>query len=175
MDYDALILAIARGEMHALERLYSDLYSSVFACTLSVVKSTACAADLAQETFVRLYYGAPEYQPRGQGRAWILRIARNLALNHLRSHKREILTEISCEIRDGDDPYGRSEAILTLRSLFSVLSTSEREIVMLRAQGYAHKEIAEIVNLPEGTVRWKYAAAIKKLGSQAEAEMTWTL
>ncbi len=171
MEYDALILDIAHGEMQALEQLYGEMYSSVFAYALSIVKSAAAAADLAQDTFVRIFYNAKDYKPRMAGRAWILRITRNLALNHLRSHKRESLTEISDELRDSDDPYGRSEAMLTLRTLCAVLTAAEREIVMLKSQGYAHREIAEIVKQPEGTVRWKYAGAIKKLRQETETEI----
>ena len=163
MDYDALLMDIAHGNMQSLEELYRDMYSAVFAFTLSIVKNAATAADLTQDAFVQIYTHAAKYKPHGQGRSWMLRIARNLSLNHLRDNKRETLGDISTERPDEDDPFGRSEAMLMLQSLFSVLSVGERELVMLKASGYTHREIAGILYLPEGTVRWKYMNALKKL------------
>ena len=82
MDYDALIKRIAEQDMSALETLYRDLYTDVFAYLLSILRNAAAAQDLAQDTFLRVYKSAAGFHSRGQGRAWVLKIARNLALNH---------------------------------------------------------------------------------------------
>lgn len=157
LNYDQLIIKIGEGDMQALETLYDELYAGVYAFLLSMVQDTELSADLAQDTFLQVYYSASGFHSRGLGRAWVLKIARNLAINALKRGKRE-----SYEMPLQYAAPERGDALYIKQSL-SVLTPSERKLVMLKAYGYSHKEIAVIVSLPAGTVRWKYASAIKKL------------
>ena len=63
-----------------------------------------------------------------------------------------------------------AETVLYISQLLDTLSSAEREIVLLKAYGYSHKEIADILKRPAGTVRWSYAAAQKKLHILHNAE-----
>lgn len=163
MNYDASIKRIAKNDMQALEEVYNDLYSSVFALALSIVKDTAIAADVTQETFLRVYNSASRFRSSGQGRAWILKISRNLSFDYINKLSRERPEENLEFLSNEDNSYAQSEDEITLSAVLSTLSADEREIVVLKSQGYRHREIADIVNLPEGTVRWKYSESIKKL------------
>lgn len=163
MEYDKLIKQIATGDMPALEQLYNSMYSDVFAFTLSIVRNQAAALDLTQDTFLQVYAGAKTFLSSGNGRAWVLTVARNLALNHLKKQKRELTNDLPVYLDTDGNPYEQTEASLMLDTLFQKLDVVEREILMLKAKGYTHKEIASVVNKPEGTVRWKYADAMKKL------------
>jgi RNA polymerase sigma factor, sigma-70 family len=162
MDYDQLIELIAEKNMIALETLYNNMYSDVFAYSLSVVRNPVVAQDLAQDTFLRVYKGAKGFRKKGYGRAWVLKIARNLAMDYLKKQQHQPLEEW---IVDKDSASEQGETMVYISQLLAELTAAEREIVLLRASGYSHKEIAGICKRPEGTVRWKYASAVKKLSA----------
>ncbi len=166
--YDRLISKISGGDMNSLEELYNEMYSSVFALNLSIVKAPDTAADLTQDTFLQIYNAAGRYKRGGSSRAWILRIARNLAIDFLRKQSREGGDSPLEFIPGADDSISQVENEITLSVMMKYLDSSEREILMLKSQGYTHKEIAEITELPEGTVRWKYSQAINGLRKESE-------
>lgn len=158
-----LLVKIGQGDMRALKSLYESMYSDVFAFTLSIVRDPAAAADLTQDTFLRVYGGASHYQSRGQGKTWILRISKNICLNYLKKQKRVYAVEPErMEPLMGQED-ADMETPMLLRDLMQELEAKDRALLMLHAKGYIHKEIAAIMGMPEGTVRWRYRKALKKL------------
>ena len=65
---DRLILALAGGDMSALEALYSELAPVVYAFANSIVKNDTAAQDIMQDTFVRVYNSASSFKATGFGR-----------------------------------------------------------------------------------------------------------
>lgn len=166
MEIDALIHQIAAGDMPAFEQLYHTLYSGVFAFVLSIVQNPAPAADITQDVFLQVHSHAQSFQSKGHGKAWVMKIARNLALNECKRKRWEPLEEQIQSLPQPGDSYALRDDVMDLGAVFSLLGKQEREIVMLRAYGYQHDEISEILRMPQGTVRWRYAKAMKKLRTQ---------
>lgn len=158
-EQDAALRAVAAGDLRALERLYSDLRVSVFAVALAVVRDRATAEDVLHDTFVRVCEHAGSYRPGTRPRAWVLTIARNLAIDAVRRRAREASL--------GGAHAGAAEAGLAPQIWTDALMTLEqveRELVVLHAvAGLTHAEIAERLGLPPGTVRWKYRVALERL------------
>lgn len=163
MTYDQLITRIAQGDMQALSELYDALYSPVFALVLSLVKNPNVAADLTQDTFLHVHSSAGRFRPNGNGSAWVLKIARNLALDYFRKHHREVNDTNLEYLASGDNLISQAEDRITLNDIMKALSPEEREVIVLKSQGYSHREIAEITETPEGTTRWRYSQALKRL------------
>ena len=91
---DALILRIAQGDTAALEVLYRQTSSSIYGFALSILRDPVAAEDVMQDTFVSVMQSASSYQPSGKPMAWLLTIARNLALNRYKAR--------SAQKRQGD-------------------------------------------------------------------------
>ena len=161
-DIDKCIIQIAEGDITSLKRLYDEFRIPVYKFALSILKSHEAAEDVSQETFVRIQIGAPKFQARGNSRAWIFSIVRNLAISQLRQNQRR---ENYREGAAAFDPFQESrceqeEAF----KILDLLNRDERVIVILRILAeLSHKEIAQTLRLPCAAVRWKYAYAIKKL------------
>ena len=83
-DEDELLRQVAGGDMRALEALYRRMRVQVFAVALAVAGDRGVAEDVVQDTFVRVYSAAPGYRPGSRARAWVLTIARHLALDAVR-------------------------------------------------------------------------------------------
>src|SRR5215467_5172648 len=79
-------------ELRALEALYRRMRVRVFAVALAVAGDRGIAEDVMQDTFVRVYSAAPGYRPGSRARAWVLTIARHLALDAMRRRARETVS-----------------------------------------------------------------------------------
>ena len=102
--------------------------------------------------------------------AWVLTVARNLALMKLRERgKTEELEPESWEQMAADSPLVTVEDRQVLRAALEGLTDEERQVVTLHAvTGWKHKEIAHLLNLPLSTVLSKYRRALQELRTMLE-------
>ncbi len=160
---------VMSGDIAAFEQLYNLTYKPVFSFLLSLTANQEDAKDLLQETFLRVLGSAHLYKEQGNLMAWIMKIGRNLFLMEQRK-RREIPVseeELRTEQLNFDAISDRETRIL-MEQLFRVLTEDEREIVVLHAiAGFRHKEIAEMMDIPLGTILSKYNRAMKKLKNTA--------
>ena len=162
---ERLLAGVAAGERTALAELYGQTRAAVYALALSMLKNAHDAHDVTQDTFVRVWDGAPRYRPQGSPMAWILTIARNLARMKLREGaKRAQLDEEQWEAIPAEAPGVTPEDRHLLQTAVASLADEERQIVLLHAvTGLKHREIAALLEMPLATVLSRYHRAIKKL------------
>lgn len=165
---EQLILNIADGDRDALAQAYLQHKDAVYAFALSILRDAIAAEDVMQETFLRLWNAAGTYVPRGHSaRAWILGIAKNTALKHLRAARKTAVSLEDCpETADTLDPFLAAEDRIVTRIVMAKLAPEERQIVVLHAvAGMKHREIAALLGKPLSTVLNKYRRALKKLNA----------
>jgi RNA polymerase sigma factor (sigma-70 family) len=166
VDAESALAAIVAGDMVALESLYRELRTPVFAVALAITADRALAEDILQEAFVRVYARARTYRPGSRPRAWVVAIARNLALDAVRRRTRERATSTVAAPALVEN---QVVAELHVMSALLDLDTTERQIVALHdLAGLTHAEIGRELGLPAGTVRWKYRVALRRLESALE-------
>lgn len=173
-DLDRLLLEIAAGNQDALAMLYNQTRTAVYGLALSYLKNAHDAQDVTQDTFIRVWDCANQYQSHGSPMGWLMTVARNLALTKLRQGGRQM------DLEDGEwdaIPAGNShvspEDRHVLQTALSTLGDEERQVVLLHAvTGLKHREIAVLLELPLATVLSKYYRALKKLRIQLEGDNT---
>lgn len=134
------------------------------------------AEDVVQDTFVRLAERPPAHG--GQVRAWLFRVATTIAIDQLRAAKRRRLLGLSRADRlpVGDPPpdpaqaLERSETRQRVRRALAGLQDKERVILLMREEGFAHREIAEAVGTATGSVGTMIARAMAKLASALDLD-----
>ena len=166
-----LIIRMASNDGAAFRELYQQTSGVVYGFAMSILRNKHDAEDVMHDAFIKIYSGAVTYKPSGNPMAWILTIVRNLCLNRIRSGKIcEDLSEYEGLAGSSND----SETMLdrmVLETAMSVLDAEERQIVILHAMtGFRHREIAEILDLPTGTVLSKYNRALKKMRKEMESK-----
>jgi RNA polymerase sigma-70 factor (ECF subfamily) len=139
--------AVARakaGDQEAVRFLYMRYADNVYGYVRSIVRDHHEAEDVTQHVFAKLMTALPKYQAREVPfAAWILRVARNVALDHMRQRR-----AIPCEeVRELDtrrnDQGDAQQVSLTLREALEVLPDDQREVVVLRhLMGLSPGEIA---------------------------------
>ena len=166
---EILIGRIAGGDRLAMQALYARHHVKVFRFVLRLVRNEASAQDLISEVFLDVWRQAARFEGRSAVSTWILAIARFKALSSVRRRKEAQLDEEEAEgIEDeADTPevaLQKKDTGEVLRQCLAKLSPDHREIIDLV---YYHEksveEVAEIVDIPENTVKTRMFYARKKL------------
>jgi RNA polymerase sigma-70 factor (ECF subfamily) len=167
MEDDVRHLLQKRRYREALERLL-DLYEKkVFRMAVMMVKDTGRAEEVTQDVFVKLWRALPAYDGRARPSTWLYTIARNTCLTAVRaeSYRRTAPLDPSSE------PAASSTALrdLELEQCLSRLPEAQREaITLFYLEEKSVKEVSEILDLPEGTVKSHLHRARRALGEMME-------
>ena len=174
VELEALLESIASGDQEALAALYDHARGVVYGLALSYLKNGHDADDVAQDTFVRIWEKAALYRPQGSPMAWILTIARNLALMRLRERgKIAELEQEEWESLSIPSPAVSAEERHVLQAALTALDDAERQVILLHAvSGLKHREIAELLEIPLATALSKYHRGLKKLRAKLEGDET---
>jgi RNA polymerase sigma factor (sigma-70 family) len=154
-----------------VERLFTDHYEGLFRYLVRLTGDADLAADVAQETFVRLV----EREPDNTGiRAWLYRVATNLVRDDSRVRRRrlELLQATPGRVSHGDPPLqpDRELEIREKRQLIRValgaLSQRDQTVLLMREEGFSHQEIAVAVGTTAKSVGSMIARALRKLAAE---------
>jgi RNA polymerase sigma-70 factor (ECF subfamily) len=157
-----LLGQIRDGDTQAVAQLYQDLQKPIYILAYSILRSHALAEDAVQESFVKVMSRASAYQPIGSARAWVMRIARNTAIDMLRSEGRALPLEGDHAQEDG--ALAEAEPQMDFLAATRPLSELDRSIVVLRvAAGMTHAEVAKAVGMSAVAVRARYRRILKRL------------
>lgn len=158
--YEA-IAELRQGGANTFEQIYTELNAPLFTTILRITRDRGLSEDILQEVFLKLYRSPPGPEVRNP-RAYLFRMARNQALDILRSRPKDAALEELLDLPQPkpDDPGQR----LDLERAFSALTLEERQLTALRLNGgLKFREIAAIMGEPLGTVLWRYRKAVEKL------------
>jgi RNA polymerase sigma-70 factor (ECF subfamily) len=168
-DPDAdLVERFRAGERRAFDLLVRRHQRSIFLLALRYVRRDADAADVTQRTFVRVYQAIDRFRGNASLRTWLYRIAINLALNHLRDHRREHPGEVADDALTAE-PTGlarmlRAESSAQLRAAITTLPAKQRLVLELRIYDeLPFREVAAIADCSENAAKVNFHHAVKAL------------
>ncbi len=146
------VLALKKGDRSALHFLYVRYADDVCGLIRSIVRDSHEAEDITHNVFAKLITAIHKYEPREVPfSAWIMRVSRNTALDHLRA-RRQIPFEEVRTTDEGHEQVGfdRSQS---LREAFQRLPQDQREVLVLRhIAGLSPSEIARRIGKTESSV-----------------------
>jgi RNA polymerase sigma-70 factor (ECF subfamily) len=139
---------------------------ALYRTALRLTRNRAEAEDVVQETFLRAFRSFDRFNPGTNCRAWLFTIERNVFLNRLRSHGREVLeaemgaleaAEAASEARLGagtpEEEFLQTVLHGDVDRALAALPLAFREAVMLvDIEGLTYREVAEVIGCPIGTV-----------------------
>ena len=172
---EVLIGRIANGDRLAMQVLYVRHHVRVFRFVVRLVRDETKAEDLISEVFLDVWRQAGRFEGRSAVSTWMLAIARFKALSALRRRPdQELDEETAGAIEDpSDDPAAaleKKDKSTMLRKCLTGLSAEHREIIDLV---YYHEksveEVAEIVGIPQNTVKTRMFYARKRLAELLKA------
>jgi RNA polymerase sigma-70 factor, ECF subfamily len=146
-------VALKQGDRSALHFLYVRYADDVRGFVRSIVRDEHEAEDITHNVFAKLTTAIHRYEPRDVPfAAWIMRVSRNAALDHLRAVRRQIPVEEVRTSDEGHDQVGFDRA-QSLREAFHRLPQEQREVLVLRhIAGLSPSEIARRIGKTESSV-----------------------
>jgi RNA polymerase sigma-70 factor (ECF subfamily) len=162
-DDASLIDAAVRGDSAAFGQLVTRYQDRLYNSLVHVVGSTDGALDVTQDALVQAYVKLDTFQGASGFYTWLYRIAFNLAISRRRRQRPTVSVDHAREVL-GHEPVDRAagpgdhleaqERACQVRQAMAALSDEHRSILVLReVDGCAYEEIAEILDLPVGTIR----------------------
>jgi RNA polymerase sigma-70 factor, ECF subfamily len=167
-----VVLAARAGREAAYRELIRRYERPIFALLFRMVRDRELAEDLAQETFIKALNAIESYRPEFKFSSWIFKIANNAAIDHLRRRELDTLSldgsphaetpeamqatalQIGARQESPLDAVEAKELGGAIETAIGRLRPEYRSCILLRhVEGRAYEEIAEILDLPLGTVK----------------------
>jgi len=183
---EELLSAYAAGDPDAFALLLARYRRPLFNFILRTVRNPVVAEDLTQDVFVRIVRRAGDFKGSSKFTTWMYTIARNICIDHGRrmSHRRHRSLDAVAPGAEGGSPLvervasqqpgvDRAAASQGLRAEIAQavegLPEDQREVFLLRqVQGMRFREIAEVVGVPENTVKSRMRYALERLTEALE-------
>lgn len=178
---DSVLETLARarlGDQAAFAEFYDLMAATVHGVILRVIRNPAQAEEVTQEVFVELWRLAPRYEPgKGSARAWACTVAHRRAVDRVRSEQsaRDRETRLAQPRAPAPDQVG--DEIITrldqerVAAALGQLTETQREAVTLAYYGgHTYRQVAELLNAPEGTIKTRIRDGLIKLRDLLEVD-----
>ena len=175
-----LLIQAKSGNDTAFEELIYRYDRSVLAIALKYVHDTDEAKDIYQEVFIRVYRGLKNFEMKSKFSTWLFRIATNVCLSYKSRSKKHLQQSIDEQFATEDDEVQQfeladdemdpGEIMINLdlgdmirRAVDSLSSKQRMTFILKHYEGYKIREIADMLNCKEGTVKKYLFDAIRNL------------
>jgi RNA polymerase sigma-70 factor (ECF subfamily) len=173
---DTLIKQIAEGNKLAMRALFARHQVRVYRFALRIVRDSALAEDVVSEVFIDAWQHAGRYEGRSTVSTWLLGITRHKALTAANRRPTESIdSETAMNVADpANSPeaeLGQKDTGTVIRRCLAALSPEHAEMIdLVYYQEKSIKEIAEVLDIPENTVKTRMFYARKRLAALVAAE-----
>lgn len=162
-----LVRRLQSGDASVFAEIYELTRKSVYFAALAILHDTALAEDIMQDTYLKVLDRLSTYQEQNF-RAFLVRIARNEAINEYHRRKRTVASDDQIDYLGDYSLEGIVEVDAVKREIITKALASlepfEKNVVIMHTiSDLPHREIALILNKPVGTITWIYAKAVRKM------------
>ena len=170
----AKLAAVASGSTEAFRSVYDRYGRMVYSIAFRILQDSQLAEECVQDVFVEVWRHAKRYDPvRGQPSTWLCAIARNRALDAVRSRSRRPVPQADIELSgsspDTADILAAADEAVHVAEAMATLQPAQLEVLQLAYfDGLSHSEIAARLTLPLGTVKSRLRLALDRLRPLAE-------
>jgi len=155
---DRLLEQVAKGEELALSSLYKAVAPKLLGTLVLTVHNRAASEDILQDAFITIWRKSHQFdRSKGSAEAWLHTIAKRKAIDALRVERRvSALTQLEAMGMEADQPDDRPEietALAVRACLLRMRSEIRTAVLWSFVHGYTNTEIADLMNVPVGTVK----------------------
>ncbi len=163
VNEDIIIAGCKKNDRHSQELLYRHFARKMYAICVSYAGDRSLAKDMLQDAFIKVFKNIKNFKKDGSLEGWIRRIVTNTAIDHLRRNKK---TDNYVEMAVASSKYHVTNLATSKVSFDEIMEQVDRlpegaRIVfnLYALDGYTHKEIAEKLNITEGTSKSQFNRA----------------
>jgi len=181
---DAIVERARAGDRAAFQTLFERYHRRAFAIAIGVVKRPEDALDVVQDAFIKVHKHIGNFQGTSSFYTWLYRIVMNLAIDHIRKARK--VTEWGDDVQRDDDagdgtlvPHMpdenpskavvRRELSAKINAALETLPEYHRAVILLReVEGMSYEEMAQVLDVPKGTIMSRLFHARRKLQEQLQ-------
>ncbi len=164
-----VVRAAARGDVAAFTVLAREAQPHLWRFLRHLTGDAELAADLTQETLLRVHRSLRTFRGRSRFTTWLFRIARNVALDELRARERRPRT-VEADERIAPPSAGPASSV-EIRAAVATLPLAQREaFVLAEVYGLPYREVGEVLGVPVGTVKSRVFHARRRLVNWFDAD-----
>ena len=167
-EFNSLLRLIDIGDEDSFEKIYNEYAKKIKSVAFSVLSDTHYAKDVLQNVMIRIWNKSKSFKNIKSPNAFIYTLAKNASIDLYRKvkkrRKRFLSLDKMQEDMDYEIPFETDFSNVEFLSMISYLDDVTQEILIRKLIFRdTHNEIAEDLNLPEGTVKWKYQCGLKEI------------
>lgn len=163
-ELHSIFVGIKSGNEIEFNKLYEKYKALVYGASFSILKNKEDSEEIVQKVFIKLWRIEKNKLPTSNEASWLYSITKNETLNFLRNQKEEYNIDELYYITDEDKEVNEIIEKDTYNRILSKLNKKDQEIVSLKIlSNLSFKEIAQILDMPIGTVQWKYYKSLHTL------------
>lgn len=171
MDESQLIKECQKGNLTQFQHLYDQYYQAIYRFIYYRVHHRETAEDLTSTVFYKALEHISQYKPhKGAFSAWLYRIARNAIIDHFRQAKGTDDITLAFDLTDGTNiprDFDAREQLEKVKRYLAELDGRQRDIVVMRVwDGLSHREIAELLDMTEASVKMAFSRTMAKLNKE---------
>jgi RNA polymerase sigma-70 factor (ECF subfamily) len=171
MELDVIVEQFQKKDTVAFQKLYNMYSENICGVINTIVKNADVAEEICQDVFMKVWNNSESYNAsKGRFFTWILNIARNAAIDEIRSKsykniKKNLSADYFVGILEGiEDSESTKEDIIGIKKLLLNLKEKCVEIIeLLYFKGLTQKEVSQELDIPLGTVKTRNRSCISKI------------
>ena len=169
---EELVLLARQGDPDAFDQLVARHQSAVYRAALAALRVREDAEEVAQDAFIRAWRALDRFRGESSFRTWVLRITWNRAISKRRGlagwlRRATSLDDVAEPAAADDGQHAglqRAELQAHARNAIQALTPKLRDALLLAQSGeYQYDEIARMLGVPLGTVKWRISEARRKV------------
>ncbi len=165
-DEHKVIQDVLEGRVDAFRTLVVRYQRAVYFFVLKMLRKTEEADDVTQRTFIKAFENLKQFRGEASFKTWIIRIALNLTLTELKKNKRiyvEFNEQKTATFSSFENKENEERKTWLLKALDKLPSTQKAVVTLRICEEKSFKEIADIMDSKEGTVKVNFHYAMKQL------------
>lgn len=173
-DLHEVISQAKKGDQTAFRQLVTAYKGSVFRHAFALLNDRMEAEDVTQEAFVKAYYSLSKLENEYAFVSWLTKITTNLCYDKTKKMARKKAAETeeldeNTTSSKGASPIEQSIAKMSIKEAMDKIPLEQKNVLILREiQGYSYSEIADLLNIPLGTVKSRISNARENLKQQLQ-------
>lgn len=163
-ELHSIFTRIRDNDEAEFNKLYEKYKTLVYGVAFSILKNKEDSEEIVQSVFMKIFKLEKEKLPKENEASWLYAFSKNASLNFLRTKKENLNIDEVYYITDADDELNDIIEKDTYNRIISKLNEKEQEIVSLKIlSNLSFKEISRLLDIPIGTVQWRYYKSLHTL------------